>query len=100
MFDIRSDKKELLDEEHIPEEDLALNLKELHIINKFLGGYTVSVKALKKFVTRDKPIVLADIGCGGGDTLKEIAKYFSGSQLQLYGIDIKSFCVEYSKKNL
>src|SRR5687767_7591249 len=99
MFKTRSNHKELLDAEDIPEKDLEINLKELHVINKRLGGYSVTINALKKIITPGKDLVLVDIGCGGGDTLKEIARYFQDPHLRLFGIDIKPYCIEYSRRN-
>jgi 2-polyprenyl-3-methyl-5-hydroxy-6-metoxy-1,4-benzoquinol methylase len=42
------------------------------------------------------------VGCGGGDNLKDIAKWCAkkGIQVQLTGIDIKDTCVDYAHINL
>lgn len=99
MFKQRSKQKELLDGK-VEREDLVQNLKELHEINKLLGGYNISLSALETIDTQNK--VLVDIGSGGGDTLEEIRKW-SVSQKQtmtLIGIDLKADCVEYSKSQL
>lgn len=97
MFKNRSHKKELLDEENIPLKDLERNLYELHIINQWLGGYRVSLNSIKKIL---KPgFVLADIGCGGGDTLKKISNQFPDKNLSFYGIDLKPGCINYCIQN-
>jgi 2-polyprenyl-3-methyl-5-hydroxy-6-metoxy-1,4-benzoquinol methylase len=101
MIKNRSLKKELLDEDNMPQQDLFRNLKELDIINHLLGGYTISYSALKTVLTENKEYVLVDIGCGGGDTLKRISKWKGKSEvnIKLYGIDIKPVCIEYANKN-
>lgn len=101
MFKQRSDKKELLDEEHIPEADLFLNLKELDTINHLLGGYNITFDALKDMVKPGKPCTLVDIGCGGGDTLKRIDRWRrkKGYDIRLFGIDIKNVCIAYAERN-
>lgn len=101
MFKIRSYKKELLDGDSIPNLDLYQNLKELNIINKLLGGYNISFKALKKVLVKNKVHVIADIGCGGGDTLKQIQNWNKKEkyQLKLVGIDLKQTCIDYSNQN-
>ena len=101
MFKIRSYKKELLDGDSIPNLDLYQNLKELNIINKLLGGYNISFKALKKVLVKNKVYVIADIGCGGGDTLKQIQNWNKKQkyQLKLVGIDLKQTCIDYSNQN-
>jgi 2-polyprenyl-3-methyl-5-hydroxy-6-metoxy-1,4-benzoquinol methylase len=101
MFKQRSDKKELLDAENIPEKDLFINLKELHIINKYLGGYQISKNALKSILDKNNTYSILDIGSGGGDTLKEIFKWGNKNKynLNLYGLDLKQSCINYSLIN-
>lgn len=99
MFKTRSIKQELLDGE-VSKKDLILNLKELHIINRLLGGYSISIKALNKLNLQGKTIV--DIGSGGGDMLHEIYKYAQKRNIDcsLIGIDLKQDCISYSKSHL
>jgi 2-polyprenyl-3-methyl-5-hydroxy-6-metoxy-1,4-benzoquinol methylase len=101
MFKNRSIKKELLDAEQIPETDLFQNLKELHVINSLLGGYQISLNALKKIDFNNQPLKLVDIGSGGGDTLKTIFNWSKkhNKEIKLYGIDFKKTCVDYSNQN-
>ncbi|MDX2172005.1 MAG: methyltransferase domain-containing protein [Bacteroidota bacterium] len=101
MFKHRSYKKELLDGDSIPDKDLYQNLKELNTINNLLGGYRISFNALKKVLAKTKPLVLVDIGCGGGDTLKQIQCWNikQNYQLDLIGIDLKQTCIDYSTQN-
>lgn len=101
MFKHRSHEKELLDGDHIPEEDLFLNLKELDTINHLLGGYNITFSALKEIVRKGKPLTLVDIGCGGGDTLKRINAWrlAKSYEMKLVGIDIKEVCIAYAEKN-
>lgn len=101
MFNTRSLKKELLDGDGIPDEDLYQNLRELDSINQLLGGYKITFNALKKVVVKSKPYTLVDIGSGGGDALKRIHKWGKrhGMQLHLWGIDLKPACITYSTRN-
>lgn len=102
MFNRRSDKKELLDEDNIPARDLFQNLKELDFINHWLGGYNISFSALKKVIKPGRNYKLVDIGCGGGDTLKRISNWNRNYEykLDLYGIDLKPVCIEYAETHL
>jgi len=101
MLKHRSTKKELLDEDDIPKEDLFQNLKELNTINTLLGGYNITFSALKKTLNPKTTYSLVDIGCGGGDTLKHINKWAKQNKqaINLYGVDIKPVCIEYASKN-
>lgn len=111
MFAQRSYKKELLDEENIPQKDLFRNLYELEVINTWLGGYKPTIKGIKQIIENDnkknkntqnneKTYTIADIGSGGGDTLRKIADWGrkSGLKLNLIGIDLKEDAILYAKK--
>jgi 2-polyprenyl-3-methyl-5-hydroxy-6-metoxy-1,4-benzoquinol methylase len=96
----RSKQFELLDEANIPTQDLYRNLYELEIINKNLGGHNATFKGLSYFNFNQNAHALLDIGSGGGDTLRAIAKskygkYFS----RLDGADLKVDCIAYAKEN-
>jgi 2-polyprenyl-3-methyl-5-hydroxy-6-metoxy-1,4-benzoquinol methylase len=102
MFKRRSYKKELLDQENIPREALFQNLKELEIINSFLGGHSISIRGLQELLSSyAPPLSLVDIGCGGGDSLKAIARWLENKKIsvRLRGIDLKPDCIEYAKSN-
>jgi 2-polyprenyl-3-methyl-5-hydroxy-6-metoxy-1,4-benzoquinol methylase len=101
MFKVRSQQKELLDQDEIPEQDLFQNLKELDFINHWLGGYTISFSALKRIIKPGIPYSFVDIGCGGGDTLKRIKKWRTkqGYFIDLHGVDLKPVCIQYAENN-
>jgi len=101
MFKVRSQQKELLDQDEIPEQDLFQNLKELDFINHWLGGYRISFSALKRIVKLGKHYSFVDIGCGGGDTLKRIKKWRTkqGYLIDLHGVDLKQVCIQYAENN-
>ena len=98
MFKQRSNKKELLDANDIPDKDLYQNLKELDVINALLGGYSMTFKALGKVLKEHKHYTIVDIGSGGGDTLKQIFRWNQTKKynLSLFGIDLKQTCINYS----
>jgi 2-polyprenyl-3-methyl-5-hydroxy-6-metoxy-1,4-benzoquinol methylase len=101
MFKERSHKKELLDANDIPEKDLFRNLKELDVINNYLGGYQVTFSALDQILKPNKSYTLVDIGSGGGDTLKRINSWSKNKSLKLdlFGVDIKPVCIHYSEQH-
>jgi hypothetical protein len=98
MFKYRSHKKELLDQDVIPESDLFRNLLELDVINQYLGGYSITYSALSGILKAGETSVLVDIGSGGGDTLKRIQAWSKNTafSLNLFGVDIKPSCISYS----
>jgi 2-polyprenyl-3-methyl-5-hydroxy-6-metoxy-1,4-benzoquinol methylase len=82
-------------------EELRRNLDELEVINHWLGGHKVVLDALNKLVARqqNQPLRIADIGCGGGDTLKSIARWARRRQIavELTGVDANDFMVQYAR---
>lgn len=100
MFKHRSRQKELLDEEDIPKELLYKNLQELELVNNWLGGIKISLDGFEDAIDKDERVVLADIGCGGGDTLKAFAKKSreEGWNAHFVGIDLKQDCIDYAER--
>src|SRR5215208_4653574 len=94
----RSYKKELLDRDDIPFEDIKRNMQELDTINQKLGGHAISLSGLKKLIAispvADK-IFVVEIGCGGGDNLRVIERWAVKHKLKidLLGIDINPECI-------
>ncbi|WP_338790120.1 methyltransferase domain-containing protein [Bernardetia sp. Wsw4-3y2] len=109
-FKTRSYKKELMDDLNLASEDLKKNLDELEFINTTLGGYKVLTSALDTLYKENKisknqekqnqkTVTLADIGSGGGDTLRQIAKWFEKKNIKakLTGIDANDFMINYAQ---
>jgi 2-polyprenyl-3-methyl-5-hydroxy-6-metoxy-1,4-benzoquinol methylase len=99
----RSYTKELLDRDDIPFKDIQQNLKELNTINKYLGGHAITLAGIKAFTSahsEKKPLIICEIGCGGGDNLKAIANYCSKQNIPatFMGIDIKADCILYAQQ--
>jgi 2-polyprenyl-3-methyl-5-hydroxy-6-metoxy-1,4-benzoquinol methylase len=93
----RNPQLELLDEEDIPVADLERNLDELEVINRLLGGHKASLKGIQYFGLKNANHTLLDIGSGGGDTLRAIAKsHFARHFSELHGADLKQICVQYA----
>jgi SAM-dependent methyltransferase len=97
-FSTRSLQKELLDADNIPSDDLALNMKELNIINTYLGGHAITLHGFKKLVGKRITVSVLEIGCGGGDNLKAIENYCKKNDIliELIGIDISQYILAYA----
>ena len=101
----RSYQKELMDRDDIPFADMAQTLKELNIINTRLGGHAITLQGLKSIrssATGDltRPLVICEIGCGGGDNLYVISKYCTkaGIPARFIGIDMNKECIAFAKQ--
>ena len=120
----RSNQKELIDDLELDNDALRENLEELALINKYLGGNQVTISGLKKLIsstnspihqiTNSKisdaqslnhpitksPIIIADLGCGGGDMLMVMADWAKkkGINAQFIGIDANDFMIDFAQK--
>jgi SAM-dependent methyltransferase len=106
-FSKRSYKKELLDRNDIPFEDIKQNMKELDYINAKLGGHSITLNGLRTVIKRIKnepkgnkgTISILEIGCGGGDNLRVIKNYCGKKNIkvELSGVDINPHCIEFAR---
>ena len=96
----RSYKKELLDENNIPFEDIQQNMKELNFINTHLGGHAITIQGFKQLSGEKKSVSICEIGCGGGDNLNAIYHWSKKNNIQINftGIDINPNCITYAQK--
>lgn len=99
----RSYTKEYLDNENVPFADIRQNMKELNTINTFLGGHKITLEGIKQLMkddTKPRSLTICEIGCGGGDNLKAIDKYFKrlNKPVHFIGIDIKQECIAFAKE--
>jgi 2-polyprenyl-3-methyl-5-hydroxy-6-metoxy-1,4-benzoquinol methylase len=103
-FSKRSTKKELLDDDNIPFEDIVKNMKELNSINTLLGGHAITVKGIKNIIFSlpknfsSDEVVICEIGCGGGDNIKAIHKWCKKNNVKasFVGVDIKKECIDFA----
>jgi 2-polyprenyl-3-methyl-5-hydroxy-6-metoxy-1,4-benzoquinol methylase len=101
-FAERSSQTELIDEENIPFSDWATCLHELNTVNTLLGGHAITVDGVKSLLRgkTNERIIIAEIGCGGGDNLKAIHRWNRDRYpLSYIGIDINEACTTFAKKN-
>ncbi len=108
FFSHRSSKTELLDRTDIPFEDICKNMMELNIINKYLGGHSITIAGLKAVLSKSfksevssKPLLICEIGCGGGDNLSAIQQWCKKRKLsaRFIGIDLNKDCIHFAREN-
>jgi len=99
----RTDKEELMDDFSIGGDLLRDTLDKLENINRWLGGNAMTVKSLKKVLKnhpKEQELTIADIGCGHGDILRDVAKFGrkNGYKMRLIGMDANPTAIAYAKK--
>lgn len=101
MLDYRSDEIEIMDDLEISGEVVNQTLRELNTINRLLGGNQISIQAFKKFARNKNHVRLADLGCGGGDIMAEMANWCHKKKIeaQFVGIDANKNIVSYAERN-
>lgn len=90
---------ELMDDFSIRDSRIDDALKELKIINNYLGGVSTTVSALKYF-TRDKLISLKIIDVGSGSSDNLIIAKNTYPNLQIISVDKNISVLNYSKNSL
>lgn len=100
-FSRRSTQAELMDDLTLATDALRQNLDELEVINTRLGGYRVVTDALQRILRQQPlrpPLRVADLGSGGGDTLRYLAQWARRRHLpvEFVGIDANAFMVNYA----
>ena len=99
----RSSEMEIMDDFTMKGVIFRDTLDKLEIINRFLGGNTVTIKGLKKLLknqSKNKTITIVDLGCGHGDILRDVAKFGrkNNYSFNLIGIDANFAAIEYAKE--
>ena len=99
----RTDKEELMDDFSIGGALLRDTLDKLENINRWLGGNLMTVKALKKVLKnhpKEQELTIADIGCGHGDILRDVARFGrkNGYKMKLIGMDANPTAIAYANE--
>lgn len=97
MFFQRSYDKELMDDFNIGNGKLERALKELRIINRFLGGNSVSREGIKYFTANGQAeLNILDAGGGASDILYDLK--ISNTNTLVYSFDLNKQTCHYQKK--
>jgi 2-polyprenyl-3-methyl-5-hydroxy-6-metoxy-1,4-benzoquinol methylase len=104
MFRERSTQTEIMDDLSLGGEEMDQTLRELEIINRWLGGDAITINGLKRIINKvgsSEKLSIADLGCGGGDTLLKIAEWGKKKRLnlKLTGIDANPEIIAYAKNH-
>ena len=101
MLTERAAGPELMDDLTLATDALRQNLDELETINTWLGGYQPVLNALARLRGRfpqGRALRVADLGSGGGDTLRHVARWARKNSVpvELTGIDANQFMLDYA----
>lgn len=103
-FAHRSGEPEIMDDLQYAGSMMDQTLRELEIINRWLGGNAVTLNALDELVgaAPDKSLDIADLGCGRGDMLRHIQRWAMRRDIavDLTGIDANPYIINAARRNL
>ena len=99
----RSSEMEIMDDFTMEGVLFRDTLDKLEIINRFLGGNSVTIKGLKKLLknqSKNKTITIVDLGCGNGDVLRDVSKFGrkNNYSFKLIGIDANPAAIDYARE--
>ena len=99
----RSSDTEMMDDFTLEGKEYRDTLDKLEIINRLLGGNSVTIKGLSKLLlsqSRSNIITIIDLGCGHGDILRDVAKYGRKNKykFKLIGIDANPNAIAYAQE--
>lgn len=95
---------EIMDDLLCSGEVVTQTLRELDVINRWLGGNAVTLSAIRKMLKarsqEDGTVSIADLGCGSGDMLRRLAAYGRsvGIRMKLTGIDANPHIIAYARQ--
>jgi len=97
----RSTAIEIMDDLEMKGDVLLDSLNKIAGVNQWLGGNEVSLNGLERLLrnhSKEETYTLADLGCGNGDLLREIALFGrkKGYQFALIGIDANQATVDHA----
>lgn len=104
MFEKRAYEEELMDDLDAGGQVIDQTLHELETINKWLGGNKVTTNGLAKLLknsSNNEKLIIADLGCGGGDILLLVARWARkrGIEVTLKGYDANPNIIRYAEEN-
>jgi ubiquinone/menaquinone biosynthesis C-methylase UbiE len=93
----RSIAAELLDAEHLDARELAINLREMAMLNRLPGGTGDSVRAVERLLGDQSAATVLDIGTGSGDFVRRLRRR---RQVEVIAADLRPEVLEIARRNL
>lgn len=101
-FSFRSHQLEIMDDLQCHGQEVNQTLLEIEFINKWLGGSSVTLDGVRCLVKGQKKreIIIADLGCGGGGMLRQLAGWGrkNNLSLKLIGIDANPNILDFARQ--
>lgn len=102
-FSKRSDEKELIDGETVPEKERLRNFRELDTFNRLTRINRLTLRKILPYLSdTQKEYHLVDLGCGGGQFLFDADDFANlhGIDIRLTGVDNNPVAIEYLEQRI
>ncbi len=104
-FKQRTHQAEWMDDFDITDQRLLTTLDQLRAVNRFLGGYAVTMRVLRPFLeqhARQRTVSILDLGTGVADFPEVIVRWASrrGLRVQVTAIDANPVTIAYARQRL
>lgn len=96
----RIEREELMDDPLVSPDKFKRALKELNIINKYLGGWQTSISGIERLLPAPPAdVTLLDAGTGGGDVAAELHRHLieQGFTPTVVGVDRSPDAISYAR---
>lgn len=103
-FSRRSSEPELMDDADVAPRELERCLRDLSRLNRLTFGYRPTLGFLeelrRKGLLPARPLRIVDVGCGYGDTLREVGRWAlrAGVGVELTGVDVNPVTTQIARR--
>lgn len=103
-LDARADEPELMDDFTINDHRLRLGLRDLELVNRFLGGHRALRLALRELFREQVGggFHVLDLGTGGGGHVEQLVRWGAacGIELRVTAVDANPSALDYADRRL
>ena len=102
-FSDRSTEREIIDDMTLDERTIAGILRELEVINRYLGGYATTLSALDELLPASLDrIRILDVGAGGGDMARRLVEWGRArrQRVEVVSVDLSHGAVVFARDAL
>jgi len=93
----RSVALEMLDGEHLDVRELAINLREMTMLNRLPGGMGDSVRAVDRLLGDQSAATVLDVGTGSGDFVRRLRRR---RHVEVIAADLRPEVLDIARRNL
>ncbi len=101
-FTLRSTELELMDNPNMDAEKYREAYLDINRCNKLLGGYGITINAVKKLIgsSDKKSYTILDMGCGDGEMLRRLAKTLNDKAIsfKFIGVDLRDDVLQNARR--